>query len=92
VMPLDIFPLMQQFAETRTGLFQLVRAQREADQLTLRVGFEPSALAGSESELAGRVSEAFAAALGIPVKVALLPNAELLKNGPPNKIPRVVKP
>lgn len=92
VMPLDIFPLMQQFPETRTGLFQLVRAQREADVLRLRVGFEPSALTGTEKELAGRVTEAFGTALGIPVRVDLLPNAELLKNGPPNKIPRVVKP
>jgi hypothetical protein len=30
--------------------------------------------------------------LQVPVTIDLLPNAELLKNGPPNKIPRVVKP
>lgn len=92
VLPLDIFPLMQRFPETCTGLFQLVRASREADELNLRVGYAPAALAGSEADLAARVKESFSAALGIPVNVQLLPNAELLKNGPPNKIPRVVKP
>lgn len=92
VLPADIFPLMQQFPETRTGLFQLVRARREAQALHLRVGYDPAALAGSLGELAARVGAGLVAALGIPVQIDLLPNAELLKNGPPNKIARVVKP
>ena len=91
VLPIDIFPLMQQFPETGAGLFQLVRKQREAEALRLRVGYDPALLAGSEAELSGRIGEAVGASLGIPVQVELVTNENLLKNGPPNKIPRVTK-
>jgi phenylacetate-CoA ligase len=92
VLPVDIFPLMQQFPETHAGLFQLVRARREADTLELRVGYDPAALRCTLAELAGRLGHALGSALGVPVAVALLPDEELLRNGPPNKIARVVKP
>jgi phenylacetate-CoA ligase len=91
ILPLDIFPLMQQFEATRAALFQLVRAQREADVLTLRVGYDETLLKGDVATLGDEVAQAVSAALGIPVETRMLPNAELLKNGPPNKIPRVVK-
>lgn len=91
VLPIDIFPLMQQFPETGSGLFQLVRKQREAEALRLRVGYDPAHLSTSEAELSGRIGEAVGASLGIPVQVELVTNENLLKNGPPNKIPRVTK-
>jgi len=91
ILPIDIFPLMQQFPETRTGLFQLIRPQREAERLTLRVGYEESALEGSLEQLQARVGDALSTALQVPVQVLLVTNQALLKDGPPNKIPRVTK-
>lgn len=92
VLPIDIFPLMQHFPETHSGLFQLVRPQRVADELTLRVGYDESAMSCSMQELQDKVAAKVGEALNIPVKVQLVANEEMLKNGPPNKIPRVVKP
>lgn len=91
VLPPDIFPLMHQFPATQSALFQLVRPQREADVLKLRVGYEAELLAGSKDELADGICEAIRAALGVSAEVELIENTELLKNGPPNKIPRVTK-
>jgi phenylacetate-CoA ligase len=90
VMPLDLYPLMQGFAETQAGLFQIVKAQREADELRLRVGYDASVLVGSEADLAARVAEGVGAALEVPVRVELLRSEELLKSG--HKIARVIKP
>lgn len=90
VMPLDLFPLMQQFPETQAGLFQIVKAQREVEQLRLRVGYDASVLSTSEAELSERIAGGLAAALDIPVRVELLRNEELTKSG--HKIPRVIKP
>ncbi len=91
LLPMDIFPLMQNNAATRTALFQMIRPQREADLLRLRVGYEPSELSGTEASLASRIADDIHTALGVPAQVHLVPNADLLKNGPPNKIPRVCK-
>jgi phenylacetate-CoA ligase len=91
VLPLDIFPHLYQFEATRAALFQLIRPQREADVLRLYVGFEPTLLKGSEADLAADVAAAVKTALGVPVQVNLIANAELLKRGPLNKIPRVTK-
>lgn len=90
VMPLDLFPLMQQFPETQAGLFQIVKAQREAEQLRLRVGYDASLLKGSENELSEHIARSLGTSLEIPVKVELLRSEELLKSG--HKIPRVIKP
>lgn len=90
VMPLDLFPLMQQFPETQAGLFQIVKAQREAEQLRLRVGYDASVLKTSEAELSERIADGLAVALDIPVRVELLRSEELTKSG--HKIPRVIKP
>jgi phenylacetate-CoA ligase len=89
VLPIDIFPLMHQFRATQAALFQLVRPQREADVLKLRVGYAPELLEGSKSELAVAISAAVGAALGVPTEVELVANAELLKSG--HKIARVTK-
>lgn len=90
VMPLDLFPLMQQFPETQAGLFQIVKAQREADQLRVRVGYDASLLESSESELGARIASRLGTALEMPVRVELVRSEELLKSG--HKIPRVIKP
>jgi phenylacetate-CoA ligase len=91
ILPIDVFPLMENFPATRTGLFQFIRPRREADVLNLRVGYEPEALTGSISSLEGEMTEFIQAALSVPVKIDLKPNTELLNNAPISKIPRVTK-
>lgn len=92
ILPIDLFPLMGHFPETHAGLFQLVRAQREADRLTLRVAYDPAVTQGSLDDLARRIEDHISTALRVPVSVQLLTHEEILRNGPPTKIPRVVKP
>jgi phenylacetate-CoA ligase len=91
ILPMDIFPLMEQFPETRTGLFQMVRPQREMDALTLRIGYDESALTDGVEALGARIADTLSSTLQVPVIVETVSNESLLKNGPPNKIPRVVK-
>jgi phenylacetate-CoA ligase len=91
VLPRDITPIVEQLPETQAALYQVIRVAREMDQLKLRVGYNPEALHGSEADLANRVRDLVAAGLDVPVTVELTPNAELLKLGPPHKIPRVTK-
>lgn len=90
ILPIDIFPLMQRFEETRAGLFQLVRPARELDELVVRAGYD-EALSVSSDELATRIAAEISTVLQVPTRVELVTNEALLKNGPPNKIPRVVK-
>jgi len=90
VMPLDLFPLMQQFPETQAGLFQIIKGQREEEQLRLRVGYDSSLLKGSEADLSERIARGLSASLEVPLRVELLRSEELLKSG--HKIPRVIKP
>jgi phenylacetate-CoA ligase len=91
VLPRELYPLVQEHAETSAGLFQLVRTQRESDRLVLRVGYAPDALKTSEAELAGRLAERIGASLLVPVDVQLRHDDDLLKLGPPHKIPRVTQ-
>ncbi|MAZ90070.1 MAG: CoF synthetase [Cellvibrionaceae bacterium] len=91
ILPIDIFPLIGNVKETSSGLFQLIRPQREADILNLRVGYDQNSLETPTDELAGRLTDLISSKLDIPVNIHLTDNAELLKNGPPNKIPRVTK-
>jgi phenylacetate-CoA ligase len=89
ILPRDIVGPVEQVPESSAGLFQVIRTAREADVLRVRVGFDPALVTGSKAELIGRLSEHLSAQLQVPVEVELLENAELLKLGPPTKIPRV---
>jgi phenylacetate-CoA ligase len=91
VLPLDLYGFLEPFEATRKGLFQLVRPQREMSELTVRVGYEESAVQGSLVSLEARIAAAMSDALGVVVNIELRPEPELLRNGPPNKIPRVVE-
>jgi phenylacetate-CoA ligase len=89
VLPGDLWPAIEAVPETRAALFQVVRTGRECDVLRLRVGF-----AGDGEPPAGlrlRVCESVHAAVGVEPDVELVPNDVLLRQGPPHKIPRVVK-
>lgn len=91
ILPVDIFPLMQQFPEAHAGLFQMVRPQRELDALTLRVGYDESALTDDVRALGSRIAHTLSLTLQVPVVVEAVSNESLLRSGPPHKIPRVVK-
>ena len=90
VLPRDIQRLVEQHRETRACLFQIVRPQPELDMLHLRTGYDPEATTDT-AELIARLTAALEAALEVPVRIELITNAELLKLGPPQKIPRVTK-
>lgn len=91
VMPKDLIAVVEAHDETRAGLFQIVRAQREMDVLRVRIGYDPARLSGPAAQLAGRLADHISERLGVRAAVELELNDELLKLGPPNKIPRVTK-
>jgi phenylacetate-CoA ligase len=91
ILPRDITPLMEQFPETRDGFYQVIRSRRQMDSLALRVGYNPGRLQGTTAALTERLSAALRQHFGVPVSVELVLLEELLKLGPPHKIPRVTK-
>jgi phenylacetate-CoA ligase len=90
VLPGDIWPAIERVPETSAALFQVVRPRRDLDRLVLRVGYSSEGPHGL-GQLRDRVVEAVEATVGIAPDVELVPNEELLRQGPPHKIPRVTK-
>ena len=91
ILPRDIQRLVEQHPETKTCLFQIIRPQAAMDVLRLRVGYDPEALKDSPEVLAQRLATTVGDALEVPVEIDLVLAEELLKLGPPQKIPRVTK-
>jgi phenylacetate-CoA ligase len=89
VLPRDVWAAVEAVDETCMGLFQMIRPQREVDRLRLRVGHDGTC--ANEPELRDRVAAAVGDAMGIEVDVDLVRNEELLRLGPPHKIPRVAR-
>lgn len=89
VLPIDIWPAVEAVAETSSALFQVVRASRDCDELVLKVGYRHK---GSRSESAIRqdLVDSVHEHLGVRAEVHLVPEEELLRLGPPHKIPRVI--
>jgi len=88
VLPVDVWEAVESVDACALGLFQIVRPRREVDQLRLRVGYA----AGWRDKLPlvdDDVRAAVHAAVGLVPKVELVPDDELLRLGPPHKIPRV---
>ena len=90
VLPADILPHLQSLPETSTGLFQIIRRQREADLLELRIGYDPE-VTSDATQLEMLLKEHLQTVLEVPVTIQLVTEADLLKLGPPHKIPRVSK-
>jgi phenylacetate-CoA ligase len=84
VLPLDVWDAVESAPGAGLGLFQIVRPAREVDRLRLRVGHRPG-----EGDTAEAVRAAVEAAVGVVPDVELVAEAELLRQGPPHKIPRV---
>ena len=91
IMPRDIQGLVESHNETKTCLFQIIRPQMVLDKLRLRVGYEPELLKDGVEALNARLVATLAAHFEVPVVVELVESSELLKLGPPQKIPRVTK-
>jgi len=90
VLPVDILPHLQSLPETGAGLFQIIRREREAETLELRIGYDTDVVTDI-SKLEAFLTDHLQKALDVPVRMQLVTEAELLKLGPPHKIPRVSK-
>jgi phenylacetate-CoA ligase len=88
VLPAELFAPIESVRATRAGLFQVIRPARNVDRLLLRVGWTGD---GQRAAVARRVEDAVAAAVGVVPVVELVTYDALLRQGPPHKIPRVVK-
>jgi phenylacetate-CoA ligase len=90
VLPIDVWHAVETVDACAMGLFQVIRTAREVDRLELRVGYAP-AWRDRQATVRDDVQAAVHAATGVVPDVELVPNAALLKLGPPHKIPRVAK-
>jgi phenylacetate-CoA ligase len=88
VLPRDVWSAIESVEECSAGLFQIIRPQRVMSELQLRVGH--FTISDPES-VRKRVADAVEKATGLRPHVELVSNDELLKLGPPHKIPRVTK-
>jgi phenylacetate-CoA ligase len=90
VLPIDVWSAVESLDACRLGLFQIIRPDRDVDVLRLRVGYQdtPDARLGL---LADEVAGAVLAHVGVTPDVELVRNEELLRLGPPHKIPRVAR-
>lgn len=88
LLPRDIWDAIENVPETMAGLFQVIRPTRELSTLSLRVGYagQPDLVA-----LRRKVEDSVESRTGVRPVVELVPNDELLKLGPPHKIPRTAK-
>jgi len=88
VLPVDVWAAIESVEACRLGLFQVVRPNRESDELRLRVGYQDTP-EGRLGSLVEEVADAVRAAVGVEPVIELVANEELLRLGPPHKIPRV---
>lgn len=89
VLPRDVWTAVEQVEETAAGLFQIIRPQRELTELKLRVGYDGQP--ADMDDVARRVADEVESRVGVRPTIELTPNSELIKLGPPHKIPRVSK-
>lgn len=88
VLPRDIWSAIESVEECSAGLFQIIRPQREMSELHLRVGHFAIS---DPASVCKRIEDAVEQAIGLRPRVELVSNDELLKLGPPHKIPRITK-
>jgi len=90
VLPLDVWGAVETVDACAMGLFQVIRSARRVDRLRLRVGYAP-AWANRLDAVRDAVQAAVLDATGVEPAVDLVPDGELLRLGPPHKIPRVAR-
>jgi phenylacetate-CoA ligase len=90
ILPIDVWSAVESVDACSRGLFQIVREAPQMDRLRLRVGYGPDA-AGQLDTVRDAVIDAVSDLVDRTPEVELVPDAELLRLGPPHKIPRVAK-
>jgi len=87
----EIWQAVEEQPESRGGIFQIVRASREVDELRVRVGYDPEVTADT-ADLAGRLNKAVLQRTGVEPVLELRTEEELLRTvRSVAKFPRVVK-
>ncbi len=89
VLPRDVWTAVERVEETAAGLFQIIRPQRELTELRLRVGYDGQPV--DMDDVVRRLADEVEARVNVRPIIELTPNSELIKLGPPHKIPRVSK-
>jgi phenylacetate-CoA ligase len=89
ILPRDILPLLEGRAGVSGSLFQIIREAAQRDVLRLRIGHDPSRGSAELTRTASELRDLLSTELALRVEIELVPEAELLKLGPPHKIPRV---
>lgn len=91
VMPLEVWAVIEQFDETRSALFQIIRPQRDVDELRLRVGYAPDCTTDLD-DLRGRLASAVSDALDLTPTIEMLEEKDLVaRASSAAKIPRIAK-
>ncbi|WP_101831172.1 phenylacetate--CoA ligase family protein [Frankia canadensis] len=93
VLPHEVWSIVEQQDETETGLFQIIRPQREVERLRVRVGYDDSAEVDLD-DLVRRLTAGLSTTLGISAElIDILPETagQLLRRGSAAKVPRVAK-
>lgn len=90
VYPLDFQRVIENIPETRAGIFQITRPQENDDSLIVVVGHELLTIDDETSLIFDDVSLKIRNAFDIPLTLIFKPVEELLKLGPPHKIPRII--
>jgi phenylacetate-CoA ligase len=88
ILPTDVWPAIEQVAETGAGIFQLIRPRRVLETLTIRVGYDGTP---DLADLARRVADQVQARIGIRPDIELVPHDVILQSGSRHKFPRTAK-
>jgi phenylacetate-CoA ligase len=91
ILPRQVQEVVEGIEEARAGLFQIIRTDRQMEALRVRIGYDKRLLSGSPEDFAEKARAILTRQIGVPTEVTVTPNEELLKLGPPHKIPRVAK-
>jgi phenylacetate-CoA ligase len=88
VLPMDIWRAVESVPACAAGYFQLIRTAREMPTLRVRVGHDVK-FSGSQRSVVDELTGAIEQAVGVIAEIELVDNEDLLRLGPPHKIPRV---
>jgi phenylacetate-CoA ligase len=89
IFPTAVWGTIETIDECSSGLFQVLKTSHNTDVLRVRVGYRVNGSGRSAAEIREHVTAALAAATGLTIDVDLVANNELLRLGPPHKIPRL---
>jgi phenylacetate-CoA ligase len=90
VVPLDLWAALETHRATEDGVFQVVRPEREVDELRMRVGYRESMVGPNQVDaLREELIAAVVEHIGIKPDMELMPESRLLSKG--HKVVRVVK-